>query len=394
MSTAPDYGAMPSLTTTTHTILASSAVAPNPNPHDPTSLPLAFGDRQMPKLRLSLSSPLLPVRQRALISLSSLLLNPDCIASALHADTVSGLCVCLDDDDELVRATSGKCLAAISSLAAGKVALAVGNTLPLLGQVANDDKKSVRSAALAALAAQADDYDGAHSVLIAGLVPVLVDKAAVEEEGLQVLALDALIGVVRVDAGEALRVGAMDVGIALLGHEAGRVRLRAAQLIAALATPFEGKILAVEAGGVAPLVAALGDDELSVQPEAARALMAITVYNGGKVAALEAGGPSMLSDIVVADPGDSIDEEEEGEVAAAKERGERVIPVRQEEHVRQLRICALKAITNIAEHPLGRRAFLPLVDRIAEIAQAGEADNDALMARSCEIALRVIQFTP
>lgn len=112
--TGTSYGGMPSLVSASTTVMSRFAVKANPNPKDPTAVTLAFGDRQMPKLRQQLADELLIVRQRAVVSLCALLVEPDNIVQAVHADVVAGLRALLADADPLIREKSCAALALIA----------------------------------------------------------------------------------------------------------------------------------------------------------------------------------------------------------------------------------------------------------------------------------------
>ncbi|KFV39808.1 Rhabdoid tumor deletion region protein 1, partial [Tyto alba] len=199
---------------------------------------------------------------------------------------------------------------------------------------------------------------GAVDILHAGLIPLLVFKLKTESDEIQELILDTLSNSLRVDASEALAIGAVTMLKEKLTHSSVAIRSKAAWVLLEIGAHPEGKIVVCEE--VIPvLVSLLKDTDPEVQASATGALMFATVKPQGRFSALAAEAIPPLLKLVA-------------------------------EETSKARLSAIKTLTMLAELPEGRKTLLDHTDTFQQCLN----DPCEAVKRAAEIAISVIKWKP
>jgi len=324
--------------------LASGRVEPNV-PVAADTLQLAYGAGMAPKLVAEVSSPLLALRQKALIQVIKAMSAPRELASLLVAGLVPALNAAAAADDDMVRSSANLALAQAAGYPGGQRAmLATSSVDRLVGgasPIVCDANEAVRAHALRAVLELGKNPDGCRALIDASAVQLLIARVSAEAPLLQGLALMALQQLMTQKAGlaDSIREGGLGVLIPLLSSEERLAREKAALALVALTTGLAEK-LAAGPSALPPLIAMLRDEAPSARHAASSALMSITVDKDVKEMAVSAGvGPAL---------GAALDE------CVANEL--------QPEEVRDLLVAALtvnllQTINQMAEYPKARSYF-------------------------------------
>lgn len=329
---------------------------------DPTRVPLAYGDRALPKLNRELQDHVLLTRQRALMSLCDYLHDPEHIAEALRVGIAKSLKGLLTDEDSTVRQKATECLYVMAGHAVGRDAFLENEIIIPVSKLFDDPVDIARKNAHKAMEMIGETPPGAAGIVAANLVPKLVEKLQAEVDEIKELILDTLHFCMRVDTDHALDAGAMEVYTDLLTHPIDTIRAKAARDIMDLSVPLAGKNKAVEVRALPALVSLLQDKATDVRAKAAGAIMTITITTQGKKTAIRSGAIKDLVGLV---------NDEDSEV----------------------RLNALKAITCLSEAPEGRRNLLHHVDQIRNRTTPDQERSEAVR-RAAEIAVKVITWKP
>lgn len=325
--------------------LVQVQVKPNVQPVAEDALQLAYGARMAPKLVLEIGSPLLKLRQKALVQVVKAMSTPKELAALLVAGLVPALNKAAADADDMVRTSATLALAQAARypggqrdmLASSSVGVLVDGPSPLVC----DHNEGVRAHALRAVLELGKSPDGCRGLIGASTVKLLIARISAEVPLLQSLALMGLQQLMtqRDGLADAIREGAMGVLIPILSSAEGLAREKAALALACLTTELHEK---KQAGPSAlpGLVAMLADEALTARHAASSALMSLTVDNTVKEMAIGAGVPEAL--------GAALDECLENELLPEEKR---------DKLVAALTVNVIQAIGQMAEHPKGRRYF-------------------------------------
>lgn len=351
----------------TDTHIASFAARDNPEHFPPEHVTLAFSRLAQPvlvdKLRQVDNVELVANALDACARQYTLAVNA---VQAVEAGVVEALAKLVRHADGVVRERATRALVLLMVNATARLRTVECGVLAVFKAVLQDTLRDVRVNMFEALLNLVAVAEGAGALVEAGYVPVLVDKAATDEEGdVQQLALRVLAKCLDAPEGKglaaALEGGAtMRVCVALLDDGVAAVRASAARCIALLAFADEGKKQAIEAGAVAPLVGLTEDPDASARAEAAGALMLIVVDNKGKEALLEAGLAGLVG-------------------------------LLQDENV-VCRLNSMRAIAAVAAHPKARSQLREL--EVLAYLTAIREDGNTLLRRAADSAIAACEWTP
>ncbi|KFQ37123.1 Rhabdoid tumor deletion region protein 1, partial [Mesitornis unicolor] len=199
---------------------------------------------------------------------------------------------------------------------------------------------------------------GAVGVLRAGLIHLLVSKLKTELDEIQELILDTLSNCLRVEASEAVAMGAITILKEKLTCSSVAIRSKAAWVLLQIGSHPEGKDVVSEE--VIPvLVSLLEDTDPDVQASAAGALMFATIKPQGRFSALGAGAIPPLLELVA-------------------------------EETSKARLSAIKTLTMLAELPEGRKTLLDHTDTFQQCLN----DPREAVQKAAKIAISVIKWKP
>ena len=325
--------------------LVSVQVKPNVQPVAEDALQLAYGAAKAPKLVSEICSPLLKLRQKALIQVIKTMATPKELEMLLAAGLVHALNTAAKDDDDIVRTSANLALAQAARYPGGQKAMLANGSIEVLiesdGAGIYSENEGVRAHALRAVLELAKNPDGCRALIQAYAVKVLIARISNEVPPLQGLALMALqqLMVQRDGVAHAISEGAMAVIIPILSSQEQLAREKAALALGALTTEFPEKR---EAGPSAlqPLVTMLADEALSARHAASSALMSLTVENSVKELAIGAQVPEAL-DV-------ALDECVRNETLPEGDR---------DKLISALTVNLVQTIDQVAEHPKARRYF-------------------------------------
>ncbi|KAK9521979.1 hypothetical protein VZT92_018480 [Zoarces viviparus] len=376
---------------------------------DSTRAPVAFGRRAVPKLFEDLLRPEADSRLRTLGSLCDLIHHDhERVYQTIRGGFMEQLKVLLEDEDSSVGTKTCELLHLLISHSMGRQALLSSSLLPPLSQLLDDSSPSCRRSVLRVLDRLALLPAGAEALL--PLVPKLMLKLREEEEEKkeeneeneeekeekkeeekeekeeeeeneeekeekkekeeeEVLLLSTITSCSRLDALPAL---ACD-GVSLLGHRLSHrspnIRREASAALLSLSVCEDGRRQVCEEELLPVLVDLLQDQDLEVQTNAAGVIMYTVIITAGKRRCLDLNAVPVLLDLV------SRDEEEE-----------------EEERRKALVLYSLRALTALAESPVGRVLLLEQLPLLVRRSKAEEEDQD--IRRAAQTAVRVVTWTP
>ncbi|XP_017323018.1 radial spoke head 14 homolog [Ictalurus punctatus] len=326
---------------------------------DPSRIPVAFGNRAVPRLMSELQDEEPKIRQGALCSLCDLLHDPERAYEALHHGCLERLKVLLKDDDGLLRTKTCEALYQLVTHSVGREAVLQCDALGPLSELLDEPEDACRETVHQVLKMMSEFPAGVVRMMSLGLVPRLVMKVPVESEDIRELVLSTLSRCMRLDALPALASDALPVLKEQLNHPSTHIRRAASAGAMAISVPAEGKVRVCEEEVIPVLVKLLSDDDTEVRANAAGALMYTAVITRGKYQALEAGAVPPLLRLV-----DSED------VASCAN--------------------ALRALTCLAEAPSGRARLIHNLPQL----EARLSHPASIIQKAAATAIQVISWTP
>lgn len=326
---------------------------------DPSRIPVAFGNRAVPRLMSELQDEEPKIRQGALCSLCDLLHDPERAYEALHHGCLERLKVLLKDDDGLLRTKTCEALYQLVTHSVGREAVLQCDALGPLSELLDEPEDACREKVHQVLKMMSEFPAGVVRMMSLGLVPRLVMKVPVESEDIRELVLSTLSRCMRLDALPALASDALPVLKEQLNHPSTHIRRAASAGAMAISVPAEGKVRVCEEEVIPVLVKLLSDDDTEVRANAAGALMYTAVITRGKYQALEAGAVPPLLRLV-----DSED------VASCAN--------------------ALRALTCLAEAPSGRARLIHNLPQL----EARLSHPASIIQKAAATAIQVISWTP
>lgn len=341
--------------------MASTQISSKYPPYiDLTRAQQAYGLRALPKLNRELRDKQLLTRQRALMTLSDKLHNPEHVAEAISVGVITNILRLLKDQDVTVREKATECTYIISSHAIGKKALLRTSGTRAVSNLYDDCAAIVRIFAHRTMGRIAGYRSGAQQMINADLIPKLVSKLQCEEDSnLKEHILDTLHFCLTVEASSALICGAMEVLKQFLRHDRAKIRAKAALAIMDICFTPGGKEKACEIDCLSPLVLLLQDNDAETNANAAGALMAISTTTRGKFATFQAGAIPFLLQLI-------------------------------EHKNSEVRVNAMKALTAVAEIPDARATLLENIEKL----QRRLADSNLAVRKHANIAVGVVTWKP
>ncbi|XP_041855437.1 radial spoke head 14 homolog [Melanotaenia boesemani] len=330
--------------------------------------PVAFGRWAVPQLFSELQQPEAARRLPALASLCDLMHDPERLYETVNGGFLEQLKVLLQDEDPSVRRKTCELLHLLTAHSIGRRALLASSLLPPLSELLDDSSSSCRRNVLQVLNRLAELPAGAAALLT--LVPklMLTLRQEEEDEEEEELLLSTLSCCSKLNALPAL---ASD-GVSLLGHKLSHsspnIRREAAAAMMELSVPLDGKRQVCELQVLPVLVGLLQDEDAEVQTNAAGVIMNTVIITAGKLQCLDLHVIPVLLQL--------LSEKQEKE----EERRRR----------KALVLYSLRALTALAEAPVGRRLLLeqlPVLVRRSE-----EEDQD--IQQAAQTAIGVITWTP
>lgn len=338
-----------------------------------TKVRTAYGRRSLQKLSEELTSEEnkdVDALMHSLHSLMDLMHNPEKVSEGIRIGIVSKLTAILKHENDELRRYASHILQIIAGHAVGRRALISSGTIDQLIALFDDSVPVVRQNTHLALKMEASSSEGAKAIVKSDFTGKIVKCLGKEDIELQVIILDTLNSCITSDPEPALREGAMKILTDLLESNCEEIKEKAADCITGLCVSFRGKSEACSIGAIPKLVALLSTTDPGVRAAAAGTLMSITIINEGKSQALETECAPALTAMVS-----------------------------EEDHLSKLN--AIKAITNLAEHPRGRMLFGHLVQPLTELIVSKQAEesqdrysDEVMLSRAAQIATDVICWRP
>jgi len=338
-----------------------------PNPPPLPKITAAFGARECPKVVELLDHSELEVRRQALYVLCDLFKTPKAIASCLQAGVIKRLAQMVLDVDLETRTKASQAMLVLCADANGMQAMLTSGACDTMYPALNDTDTNVRFNVYETLIIFSASLSGVEAICRADYVPVLVEKAAQEEDTIKPLALQLLYNALRQPSGDSLReaqkCNAINVCTDLLTSKSAAVREKASLAMTSLTLSDAGKQFAIKANAVEGLCPLLEDPNWKVRANAAGSIMSIAIDDMGKVATIESGGIDRLVQLL-RDP-------------------ERLV-----------KLNTLKAIAAVCPHPKAREEFQASEDCMAALNFLVQDDNDELICRSAKITKEVVEWQP
>ncbi|XP_066459681.1 radial spoke head 14 homolog [Eleutherodactylus coqui] len=325
---------------------------------DPTTAPVAFGERALPKLNEELQAAELLTRQRALMALCHLLHDPEDVFQAVRLGFMESLKNLLNDEDPTVRQKTTEIFCIMAGHNIGRDAI-LRSDIITMSHLLDDPVDICRKNMHQTYEMLSELPAGAAALVEAGLVSQLVRKLESELDEIQEVILDTLHFCLQADASQALGAGAVAILKTKLSHPLVSIRRKAACALMEICVPLEGKESVCRAEVIPLLVQLLDDGDAEVRANVAGALMYITITTQGKYAALHSGVIPKLLALV-------------------------------KDSQSKIRLNCLKALTTLAETPEGRKLLLQDVSLIEGCLE----DSSEAVRRAASIAVNVIQWKP
>jgi HEAT repeat protein len=286
------------------------------------------------------------------------------VVSAVNSEIVLVITNLLADDDMLVRIRATQVLGVIVNHRVGRESLFQVHTMRNVADLLGDPEVQVRKNCYKIIAGVCDSLEGIVHLVDVGYVENLVQCSSREIDAIQPLALSSLIRVLKHPDGlatqQALDVGAVESCIELLSSQFARLRSGAAAALTILCFSNDGKLRAIDNNGVESLCTLLTDLDTEVRVNAAGALMGITTEDSAKNIVLDVNGLDSLISLL-------------------------------HDENNQVKINAVKVLGNIVAQPEGRKRLLG--DPLARLQELSRDDN-ALLARSASICVRLVEWKP
>jgi len=341
--------------------MATSRISLNLPPHiDPTKAPLAFGRRAIPKLNEELQDKKLITRQRALMSLCDLVHDPNEAYYALEIGCVSNLKNLLNDENQTVRHKSVEVLYIMAQHSVCRQKFIKDDVISAIAFLFDDEVDIVRKFSHQAIGMITHVLNGAQAVIEANLIPAFVHKLNIELDEIKVFIFDSLHYCSRINPIQALDCGAITILADLLDHKDDEIKSKAARCLMDVCVPLQGKQEAVKHTYLVPTTVKLLEDKCEeVHTAAAGIIMTVAITTEGKYAFLNAGALSSLE-----------------KMSKSK--------------CSEARLYSTKALTCLAEAPIGRKALLRYIEEKKE-------DTDKVhvsLQRADAIAKKVITWEP
>ncbi|XP_062418643.1 radial spoke head 14 homolog [Pungitius pungitius] len=338
-----------------------------------TRAPVAFGRLAVPQLFGELTRPEADVRLRALVSLCGLMRDPERVYQAVRGGFLEQLKVLFVDEDPSVRTTTCELLHLMTSHSISRQALLSSSLLPPLALLMDDSSSSCRRRSLLVLNGLALLPEGAEALLT--LIPKLMQKLrqVMEEEVevKEVLLLSTITSCSRLNALPALACDAILLVGGRLSHLSPNIRREASAALMALSACEEGRRRVCEEALLPAVVELLQDGDVEVQANAAGVLMYTSVITTGRQRCLDLNVIPVLLDLVTRD------QEEQEETSRSR---------------KALVMFSLRALTALAEAPVGRCLLLEQLPLL--VRRSGAAEEDLDVRRAAQTAVRVITWTP
>ena len=355
--------------------LVNVSARPNPESFAPDTLRLAYGAWSAPKLVSEIAGDSLILRQKALREALKQMAAPKELAALLAAGLVPALNGAADDADDAVRASVTASLAQVARQRGGSEELLAHGSISVISRLVVDVLPAARGHALVAILELAKSSVGAKALVDAGAVALLFSRCKEEVAPLQATALMALQQCMSVQPGlvQAIADGALEVIVARLSTaEEPLAREKAALCLAAYTVNLHEKKAAEQAGALPPLFELLRDASTAVNTAGAAALMSLTIDNEVKAAAVKAGAVPHLTSLL------------DGAAIATMHGGE------SESRTAALTVNTLKCISNLAEHPSGRKLLMPVLDQVEGLCSS----DDVHVAKAAKIAAAIVAWKP
>lgn len=319
-----------------------------------------------------LQDPDLIIRQRTLVACRELLLVAECRVQCVAAGCVPALVKLLLDRDSVVRERAAIALRLVGVNTQGCVHLIsdravtkLVNMLPASAVELGDSVPEVRAAVYGTLI-EASRTEIVRAELLSSdeTIQLFMGCAMREQGGMAGQALELLKQVLsgrqnRMAVECLIGAGGVKQCTTLLASPFPEVQRGAAAVLGLLAAQEEGKVKAVEAGGLEALVNLLESEDLGVLTEVTAALMGITVALTSKeVASRVATNPAVYM-VLLDTPEDN------------------------------LVVNVLQVIANVCEDAAGRKLLAPLVGKLRSVLDGQE---DQRIRYHLAHAIRQLQF--
>ncbi|KAF7281804.1 radial spoke head 14 homolog [Rhynchophorus ferrugineus] len=294
---------------------------------DPTRRPEGFGKYAMPKLRRELHDKDTEVVTAALVTLCDLTHDPERAYEAINLKIHERIVNLVTHELSEIRERSAHLLTILAGLAAGKEAI-VSNQLLLDNLLDNIDNESpeVRIHIASCLETIAQFWRTADVLVANGFIQVLLCNLSDRPEIAQIH-LETLKHLMYCDGKHiAIEEGGFNILVGLLERDEDEILTKTCELITTLCSIKEGRKLAKELVILPELNVLLHDQRETVHTAAAEAIMFCTIISSEKIVA-----------------------------SNIKTMPKRLVQLCKNKLNVRTQMFAIKALTNICEHPLVRK---------------------------------------
>ncbi|KAJ3603874.1 hypothetical protein NHX12_028615 [Muraenolepis orangiensis] len=239
---------------------------------------VAYGSWALQKLIAELRDPDPLTRQRSLTALCDIAHDPKKTYQAVRYGCLEQLKLLLRDSESSIRCMTTELLFLLVAHSVGREAFLCCDVLSPLAELMDEPLHACKLNVHRNLNRLANFPSGALSIVSLGLLPRLVAKVSEEEdEGVQILVLSTIGLCLRVDALPALACnGVCVLGQQLSGKPSLEIRRAALAALLAISVPRAGKERVCDEGLLPVLVGLLSDPDPEVQANTAGKLQALS----------------------------------------------------------------------------------------------------------------------
>ncbi|CAG9819777.1 unnamed protein product [Phaedon cochleariae] len=296
---------------------------------DITRRPLGFGRKAMPKLRRELHHKNERVVIAAIESICDLVHDSERGYEAVNLKIVDRMVDLMAHENEAIREKTSRTLTVLARQACGRLAISTNRQLlENVAACAEDFYPEVRVQVAALLEMLAQFWKAADDLVEFGFVQILLSNLLKEEPEIIVIHLQTLRSLMHALAGKmiAIESDGYNIFMKLLDHKRSEIISEALACLSLLASTCVGEKLARQMNLLDTLNVHLHDERPEIFTNAASVIMFCTVKASGKIAA------SKINTMT-----------------------KRLIQLSRNKLNPSTQIFAIKALTNICEHPEVRK---------------------------------------
>nr|XP_023011938.1 radial spoke head 14 homolog isoform X1 [Leptinotarsa decemlineata] len=292
---------------------------------DVTRRSLGFGRKAMPKLRRELHNKDQDVVIAAIETICDLVHDPERGYEAVNLKIIDRMVNLMSHESEVIRERTSRTLAVLAELAAGREAIVTNKSLLAnIAACAEDTWAEIRIQVAALLEMIARFWKAADDLVQFGFIQILLSNLLTEDSEIQIMHLQTLRSLMYETTGKiiAIESDGFNIFLKLLDEDNTQIISGALACLALLTSTCVGEKLAREAKLLRILNIFLHDERPEVYTNAASVIMFCTLKTQGKLDAYK-----------------------------VKNLPKRLIHLSRNKLNPSTQIFAIKALSNICEHP-------------------------------------------